>query len=243
MTDASANNSTDHSRPQPAAIPPDASAASGTEVMAEVASDESSSAPDAPSRDGTPSDDSSSGGTFRMGRVLAIVGPVALLLGGAVLFFGSYDGANQVREWMKPKRVTVTGTVYFGDEPLSGGEIYAQPVQPGLKESVGFLDNQGRFTLKMDIRGDYVPGTYVGEHIVTVKKYDPESPIGAFQPDLFTPRKYLEPGTSPLRIKVDPDPSKNDFTIRLDWEEPEGRKKRREAAARKSKETEATGNQ
>lgn len=174
------------------------------------------------------------GRAFRLGRVLAIVAPVALLLGGAVVFFGSYDGANKIREWLKPQRVTVTGTVYFGDEPLSGGEIYAQPVQPGLKESVGFLNNEGRFTLKMDIRGDYVPGTYVGEHIVTVKKYDPESPIGAFQPDLFTPRKYLDPTTSPLRIKVDPDPSKNDFTIRLDWEEPEGRKKRRDAAAKKA---------
>lgn len=168
---------------------------------------------------------------FHLGRVLGVIVPVAAILGGIVAFFGYFDGANQVREWLKPRRVVVTGIVYFGDEPLSGGEIYAKPVQPGLKESVGFLDSEGRFTLKMDIRGDYVPGTYVGEHVVTVKKYDPESPIGAFQPDLYTPRKYLETDTSPLRIKVDPDPSKNNFTIRLDWEEPEGRKKRREAAA------------
>ena len=152
---------------------------------------------------------------FQLGRILKIVLPLALLLIGGGLFWGYFDGPKMIREWMQPARVVVTGQVLMDGEPLSGGEVATMPTTPGLKGASGFLDKDGKFSLKMDIRGTFIDGAFVGEHKVTVWKFDPNSPSGPRQPDLLTGREFFEFSTTPLKMTVTKDPSQNNFTFNV----------------------------
>lgn len=158
--------------------------------------------------------------SFRLGRVLALVVPIALLLAGAAWFFGYVDGPELVREWLLPPRVHAEGQIFFNDEPLAGGEIWTRPVAYPNHSTVGFIDPDGRFQLKMDIRGRYEDGALVGEHQVLIFKNDPNSPGGARAPDLLTPPRYAQFSTSPLRLTVDRDPTRNRYEFRLEKQEP-----------------------
>ncbi|MFO0906206.1 MAG: EF-hand domain-containing protein [Pirellulales bacterium] len=152
---------------------------------------------------------------LRLGRVLGVVLPLGAVIAGAFWFWGYYDGANKIREWMLPERVTATGQVYFGDEPLSGGEVYTEPTTPGLAGAAGYLDQEGKFTFKMDIKGDLREAIFVGEHKVIVRKTDPKSQGGARAPDLLTPNEFADFSTTPLTISVAPSPATNHFELRV----------------------------
>ena len=109
---------------------------------------------------------------------------------------------------------TSNNTLEF--EPLAGGEIWTRPVAYPNHSTVGFIDPDGRFQLKMDIRGRYEDGALVGEHQVLIFKNDPNSPGGARAPDLLTPARYAQFSTSPLRLTVDRDPTRNRYEFRLE---------------------------
>lgn len=154
--------------------------------------------------------------TFRVWRVLLIVFPAALIAALAVAFFGFLDGWALIQSLTRPPLVPVTGKVLYNGSPLANARIWTQPLKPGLRGSIGFTDDEGRFKLEFDDKGRWVDGAFVGEHKVTVAGYGPQR--GPAPPDLLTPPQYEQFDTTPLRITVTPDPAKNDFTLELQGE-------------------------
>jgi len=133
--------------------------------------------------------------------IMLVVAPVALLLAAGGVFFGFFDGAQWLADATKPARVNVVGQVIFNGEPLSDAIIETRPVKGELMGAIGAGDDKGAFKLVTQIRGDFLEGAYVGEHQVTVKRYD--TSVMAFgPPPLLTPSKYASFQTSPLRITV-----------------------------------------
>jgi len=162
-----------------------------------------------------PATDATSEPKLRLGRVLGIVLPVGAVLAGGFWFWGYYDGATKIQEWLQPAKVVATGQVFLSDEPLSGGQVNTQPTAPGLKGGVGYTDSEGKFTFKMDVKGDFKDGIFVGEHKVTVRKQDPTSIGGAAAPALLTPTQFADFDSTPLTIQVVAEGGKNHFELRL----------------------------
>lgn len=144
--------------------------------------------------------ESPGGKSLQIGNVLKIVVPAFVILAGAFVFFGLFDGAQRLANLMKPSRVSVTGRVLFNDEPLPNAEIATQPVKPGLRGAIGTTDEQGRFKLMTHIDGEFLEGAYQGEHRVTVIRRHNVSTLGP--PPLMTPEQYASFDSSPLRIEV-----------------------------------------
>jgi len=138
--------------------------------------------------------------SLRMGNILKLVIPIAVLLGGAFLFFGVFDGAKWMTDAMKPPLVDVTGQVLFNGEPLPQAQISTQPLEPGLRGAIGTTDEQGRFSLLTQVEGDFLKGAYAGEHLVTVVRRHDVMTFGV--PPLMTPEVYSSFDSSPLRIVV-----------------------------------------
>jgi hypothetical protein len=139
--------------------------------------------------------------TVRPGAILMIVVPIALLMGGAVVFFGMFDGAQWLSDAAKPARANTKGRVTYNGEPLPDAVIETRPANGDLRGAIATGDDQGKFKLLTQFRGDFLDGAYIGEHQVTVKRYDMNvMTLGA--PPLLTPSKYASFDTSPLRITV-----------------------------------------
>ncbi len=153
---------------------------------------------------------------FRLSRVLLIVIPAVVLAAGAVAFFGFLDGMALVQRLTRPRLVSVSGTVLYNGQPLANARIMTKPLKEGLRGSIGFTDEQGKFTLEFDNAGRWVPGAYVGEHKVTVAAYGAQPPAGP--PPLLTPEPYEKFETTPLTIRVTPDANANHFQLELSGE-------------------------
>lgn len=154
--------------------------------------------------------------SFRVWRVLLIVVPAALIAALVVAFFGFLDGWTLIQSLTRPPLVPVTGKVLYNGQPLANARIWTQPLKPGLRGSVGFTDDEGTYKLEFDDKGRWVEGAFVGEHKVTVAGYGPQR--GPAPPDLLTPPRYEQFDTTPLRISVTPDPTKNVFILELEGE-------------------------
>jgi hypothetical protein len=153
---------------------------------------------------------------FHLGRVVLLLVPLVasvLLLGWG---WGYYDVGNRVSRWRLPPLVQVTGRVYLNGQPLKGAQVFTQPVGLQCRGAMGVADDEGRFTLRTDVDGDFVEGAYAGEHRVTVLGIDPNSRPGPFKPPTITPPESEEFETTPLRIQVDRDPERNQVEFRLE---------------------------
>jgi hypothetical protein len=153
---------------------------------------------------------------FCLGRVLLLLVPLVvsvLLLGWGC---GYYDVGNRISRWLLPPLIPVSGRVFLNAEPLGKADIFTEPVGRQCRGAMGMTDAEGRFTLRTDVDGDFFPGAYAGEHRVIVLGIDPNAPPGPFKPPLVTPPECENFETTPLRIQVDRDPSRNQVEFRLD---------------------------
>jgi len=134
--------------------------------------------------------------------------PLALLLVGGFLGCGS-----------GPTLVKVTGTVTHNGKPVANALIHFRPEKG--KESVGFSDDQGQYTLRYDkAREGAVPGT----HRVFVQ-FKPKTPkdedLMARGEYKFTAdqqailQKYGKAEDTPLRIEVSQE-NNQDIPLKLD---------------------------
>ena len=168
---------------------------------------------------------------FSLLRVSCVVLPVFLLAVGCVLFFGLFDGAGWIADLMKPPLVHSTGHVLMNGQPLSKGEVRTQHMTPGVAGAIGFMNEQGEFVLKTEIKGDFIDGAYEGEHKVMVTKYGmargPSAP-------LLVPEKYASFKTTPLKIVVSRD-TENRFPLTMEGEPADSGMSEEEFAAQQEK--------
>jgi hypothetical protein len=149
--------------------------------------------------------------------VLSIAVPLVAVVLGGFYFFVYRDGASWLRGLFDPKLVPVTGRVFLGDEPMSGGQIQTQLVGSNAKGSMAFPDKDGNFTLKIDVDGTFVDGAFAGKHKVTVTKTDMgQAPSPGAQPASLTPATYANFAETPLEIVVDAAKEKNYFELRIE---------------------------
>ncbi|MCR4414701.1 MAG: hypothetical protein NUV77_19980 [Thermoguttaceae bacterium] len=153
---------------------------------------------------------------FRLGRVLLAVVPLAVVACAGLLAWGYLDLGNRIHRAMLPPLVQVTGQVFLDAKPLKGAQVFTQPVGVRCNGAIAVADDEGRFALRTDVDGDFLDGAYAGEHRVIVLGLDPDAPSGPFKPPLVTPPECSEFDTTPLRIHVDRDPTRNHVEFRLD---------------------------
>jgi hypothetical protein len=154
--------------------------------------------------------------TFRIDRVLRVIFPIAIAALAGAIAWGYFDVSGRISQWLLPPLVPVTGQVYLNGEPLAGGQIFAQAVGRKGCNALGKTDADGRFALRTDVRGDFWPGVYVGEHRVVIIKPDPDVPSGPFKPPVITPADCSSLETTPLRLRAERDPARNHFEFRLE---------------------------
>jgi hypothetical protein len=145
---------------------------------------------------------------------------LTLLLAATVMLlavlWGYYDVGNRIERWLLPPLVEATGRVYLDSVPLKNAQIFTRPVQSKCRGAMAETDAEGRFALRTDVNGDFLPGAYAGEHRVIVLGFDPNARPGPFRPPLVTPSDCSEFETTPLRIQVDRDPARNQIEFRLE---------------------------
>jgi len=154
---------------------------------------------------------------FRLRRVLAVVVPVAILALVVVALPGLIDVDALLSDLSRPALAPAKGQVLFQGQPLLNGRVVTRPTGRGVS-AMGWTDDEGKFTLKTDVRGNYVNGATVGEHRVTVTAYG--SSGGASAPPLLSPKQYASMGTSPLKITIGRSSDKNEFKLVLEGEPP-----------------------
>jgi hypothetical protein len=154
--------------------------------------------------------------SFRLSRVVWVALPLAAVACAGLLSWGYFDLGQRLRRALLPPLVQVTGRVYLNAEPLKGAQIFTQPVGRKCNGAMAVADDEGRFALRTDVDGDFLEGAYVGEHRVIVLGQDPDAPSGPFKPPLVTPPECSEFDTTPLRLQVDRDPTRNHIEFRLD---------------------------
>ena len=156
---------------------------------------------------------------LRWRAVLIVVLPLAALLAvGALAGPRLMDLDAFLNDMNRPALVAVGGQVIFDGQPLRGGIVMTQPVDGRGAAAIGWTDQEGRFSLKTDIRGTLSEGVTVGDHRVTVTEHENVSQPGG--PPLITPKQYASMETSPLRMTVDRDPKANEFKFVLDGKRP-----------------------
>lgn len=155
---------------------------------------------------------------FRLRKVLMVVVPVAVLALVVVALAGFIDVDALLSDLSRPALAPATGQVLFQGQPLAGGQVTTQPVGGRGVSALGWTDDEGKFSLKTDVRGVFVDGATVGEHLVTVAAFKPAPGPGA--PALLTPQQYASAGTSPLRITIRSNPADNQFQFVLEGDVP-----------------------
>lgn len=153
-------------------------------------------------------------GGFRLWRVALTTLPMILAAIGIFLFFGVFEGTQWLEDVTKPPLVPVEGNVTYKGEPLVQGQVSTVPLKPGLRGAIGFIDSEGHFNLRTDIKGTYQDGAYEGEHVVVITKRGP--PRGAAPPALVTPAAYADPDKTPFRIVVRRPPAENEHSFTLE---------------------------
>ncbi len=147
-------------------------------------------------------------------RRLLLIAVMLLVAGiGGVSWWTFGGGEKWWHSVWLPAKVEFRGKVTLNGQPLRGGQLMTWPDRRGVRQSVGFIDQEGEFILRTDIDGDYVEQAFVGRHRISVLQFAPQ--VGATAPKLTSPVKYTSPDTSGLAITVDRDPSKNDALLEL----------------------------
>jgi hypothetical protein len=172
-----------------------------------------SSLPSAPNAD-------RAGSKLRWKMVLLVIVPVVIVALAVVAFAAFGDLDRLLADLTRPAMVPAGGQVLFKGQPLPNAQIMTAPTRGGGLPALGWTDEEGRYSLKTDIRGSYVEGATVGEHGVTVSAYEVTSGAGASAPPLLTPPQYASMGTSPLRITIGRNPDENQFNFDLEGEPP-----------------------
>ncbi len=139
--------------------------------------------------------------------ILLVIFPLGIAALAGAIAWGYFDVGNRISQWTAPPLVPVSGRVYLNGEPLADGQVFVQFMDRAGCNALGKTDAQGNFTLRTDVRGDFLPGVYVGEHRVMLIKPDPDVPAGPFKPPVITPPECASFETTPLRLKVDRDPA------------------------------------
>jgi hypothetical protein len=114
------------------------------------------------------------------------------------------------------KTQPVRGNVVFKDgTPATGGTVIFEPVDKNIQVSArGDIEPDGSFRLGTYTHDDGAPeGAY---HVLVVPPAPPEEKDERRPQRPPISRKYLSPGTSPLKATVTRDRQKNDFTFELD---------------------------
>lgn len=143
---------------------------------------------------------------FRIGRVLCLVIPLAVVFTAAFLGWGYFDIPARINDWLLPPLVPVSGQVLLNDEPLVGAEIFTRPENRKHRCALGVSDETGHFTLRTDVKGKFETGAYVGKHRVTVAKRDSSKAVGPAPLPLMTPSQYADPEKTPFQIQVERTP-------------------------------------
>lgn len=167
---------------------------------------------------------------FRLRKVLMVVVPVAVLAAVVVAVAGIIDVDVLLSDLTRPALAPAGGQVLFRGQPLLNGQIMTQPMAGRGLSAIGWTDDEGKFTLKTDIRGNYVDGATVGQHRVAVSARENISMPGG--PPLLTPEQYASAGTSPLQITVGRNPDENQFKLILEGEPPSQPKRSTKAKAK-----------
>ena len=111
----------------------------------------------------------------------------------------------------EPGLASVQGRVTYKGQPVTQGDIYFSPTEPGVRGAQSPLDSDGSYQL-----GTFAPedGAYAGPHKVSIVSRGPDKPIPAKQAarmlpedmqgtgDPLIPRKYFSPETSNLSAEV-----------------------------------------
>lgn len=154
---------------------------------------------------------------LRLGRILLVILPLGIVALAGAIAWGYFDVGTRLSEWMTPPLVPVSGRVFLNGEPLVGGQVFARSLDRDGCNALGKTDAQGNFTLRTDVRGDFLPGVLVGQHRVIIIKPDPAVPPGPFKPPTITPPECADFDHSPLRMKVERDPARNNVEFRLEY--------------------------
>lgn len=106
---------------------------------------------------------------------------------------------------------SVKGRVTYKGQPVTTGEIFFTPDEPGKRGAKGVIGSDGYYTLGTFGNGD---GAYVGKHKVSVISQGPDKPIPPKMKnrmleedmqgtgDPLVPKKYFSPQSSGLTADV-----------------------------------------
>lgn len=131
-----------------------------------------------------------------------------------LLVCGGIGGAAWLlqQELQGPRpRYAFTGQVLFQGKPVTTGSVMTQHAEDQFDAALGFLDEEGRFSL--DTNGD--PGASLGIHKVVISSMAPGIP-----PRPLVPAVYVDLKTTPLTLQVTSDPAKNKVVFELQGELP-----------------------
>ena len=147
-------------------------------------------------------------------RRLLLIAVTLLVVGiGGVSWWTFGDGEKWWGNVWLPAKVEFRGKVTLDGQPLRGGQLMTWPDKRGVRQSVGFIGDDGEFILRTDIDGDFIEQAFVGRHRISVLQFAPQA--GATAPKLTSPVKYSSPDSSGLAITVDRDPAKNYALLEL----------------------------
>ena len=150
-------------------------------------------------------------------RILFVAVPIALLLLLAAAFWA---GSGDI--WMSglfdPPLVPAQVRVIYNGKPISDGFLMTDPAASGVKGAMGFIQEDGWFTLRTDTGGKYSDGAYAGDHKVAVMLFEP--PTGPSPPKALVPVQYTDMNSTPLSINVGRSPEGNSFTLTLEEPQP-----------------------
>lgn len=148
--------------------------------------------------------DSSTASSFRLGKILLIVFPLALVMVGGAILWGYMDIGEVIARWGRPALVPVKGKVLFEGKPLVGATVETQYENRDFDGAIGFTNDQGVFELMTDtdLAGGRMGGAYVGKHKVTIRRPDPTANNGAAQPPMMTPPEYGDFEKTPVVVNV-----------------------------------------
>lgn len=147
--------------------------------------------------------------TLGVSMHLPVAKPIAAIIVAGLFLAGSLGLAGCGGG--EPGLAGVQGRVTYKGQPVTQGEIYFTPDQPGTRAAQSPLDSDGRYQL-----GTFAPkdGAYAGSHKVSIISRGPDKPIpakkaGSMLPedmqgtgDPLIPRKYFSPESSKLSAEV-----------------------------------------
>ena len=151
--------------------------------------------------------------TPRLGLLLALAMGLIVVGVGGVYWWTFAGGEKWVQELGLPSKAAFRGKVTLDGAPLRGGQLTAWPDQAGVPRSVGFIEQDGEFILRIDVGGAFHEEAFVGRHRVSVTQFEKQQ--GPSAPKMTTPAKYSSPDTSGLVIVIDRDPAKNVVELKL----------------------------